>query len=51
MNVPLYVVTLFLQNGSTDFDETLYATQACPKEGLEPTGMSRYPLVWQLWAA
>ena len=30
MNVPLYVVTLFLQNGSTDFDEILYATQACP---------------------
>ena len=35
----------FLQNRSTDFDETLYVAQACPVEGLGTTGMSRYPLV------
>ena len=45
MNVPLYPVTIFLGNRTTDFDENLHVVQACTKEGFEIGGMSRYPLV------
>ena len=30
----LYHVTRFLQNRTTNFDETWHALQTCPKEGL-----------------
>ena len=42
------IVPIFLQNCSTDFDETLCDAQACSEEGLEPTGMSSYPLFWRV---
>ena len=45
MNVPVYHVTLYLKNGTTNFDETLHVDQACPKEGFRTTGMSGYSLV------
>ena len=48
MNVPVYHVTLYLKNRTTNFDETLHALQACPEEGFSTIGMSGYSLVWKL---
>ena len=45
MNVPVYHVTLYLKNRTTNFDETLHALQACPEEGFSTIGMSGYSLV------
>ena len=36
------LVTVFLQNGSTDFDETLHVHWACPGEGFSTIGTSGY---------
>ena len=36
------LVTVFLQNGSADFDETLHVHWACPGEGFSTIGTSGY---------
>ena len=42
MNVPVYLDPQFLQNGTTNFDETLHVAQACTEEGFGTTGTSGY---------
>ena len=37
-----WVVTIFLQNRTTDFDETLHVAWVCPGEGFGTIGTSGY---------
>ena len=43
MNVPVYLVTLFLHNQYNNFDVTLHVAQAYIEEGFKIVSSSHYP--------
>ena len=43
-----YLDTIFLDNCTTDFDETLHVARVCPGEGFGTTGTSGYSPVQKI---